>query len=68
MKLVLTKEEVVASAIKFLKSENIINPDKEYTGTISEYDRKEYFVVTELKPELQSKVEETSDDKENTQN
>lgn len=67
MRLVLTKEEMIAGTIKYLKTANIISNKKDYIGKISEYGS-DYFTVTELKPELVSKVEETSDDKENTQN
>lgn len=50
MKLVLTKEELVASAIEYLKAEKIINPEKVYTGQLNEYSSDKYFVVEELKP------------------
>lgn len=54
MKLILTKEELVASAIQYLKAEKIINPDKVYTGVVNEYSSDKYFVVEELNPQEES--------------
>lgn len=70
MKLILTKddsafkevEELVASAIQYLKSENIINPEKTYVGKVSEYSSDKYFVVEELQPKVSEVKDEEKTD------